>query len=236
MTVGPQTLFEVEGAAELGVRTWVDAVEPDGTIAWRWVVRSAKVTDDRTEGSAPRDAWRTAVRGLEGLKGSSRLDPQGFVLESSSTVGGSAGVALQPEVERILREPVPHLPRAPIGERAEWSVTRIVMNDGVPTETVERWKLTEIKDDAWAFEATLKAEGEGAAPALPGLESAGALRQTSKGAGAWRLGLPRGLLLEGEGWIEVEGEIDPGFTGLPGMPGLTMLSHGAGEVAIHPAR
>ena len=228
-----QDLNSLEGGAEVVVRTWVDDVQADGAIAWRWRVRSAKVTADVVDGNMPRDAWREAVRGLKGLRGTSILDPQGHVLEHEREGGRPNALALAQDLERMLREPVPHLPDAPIGDRAQWRVRRVVLNDGVRTTLEERWKLLSMSDSGWELEATLSGSASADAPpqALPGLESAGGLQHSVTGAGLWSLD-PRGdLLMAGEGWTEGEGALDPG---VPSAPGLSLRTQTAGSVRLTP--
>lgn len=232
-----EIIFELDGRARIGVRTWIEYVDEAGNIGWRWAVRSAEVTADHVGGRMPADAWRVAVAGVKGMRGESRLDPQGHVLEHSRERGGTTAedANLSMEVERILREPVPHLPDTALGERAQWQVRRVVLNDGVPTEVTETWKIAAMDDDPWQLEATFVAiagaTSEGVS--MPGFEGATALEQRSEGAGAWSLAVQGDLIMNGEGWTSGEGGIDPGIAG---MMDTVMRVSSEGEVAIRPVR
>lgn len=232
-----ETVFELDGGARLDVRTWIDGVDEAGNIAWRWRVRKAEVTADHVSGQLPSNAWRASVKALKGMKGSSRLDPQGYVLESTRSGGGQTALDanLSMEVERILREPVPHLPDRAVGERAMWEVRRVVLNDGVPTEITETWKLAAVDDGVWELEAGVVAVGGGGDDPveMPGFEGATALEQRTEGGGAWRLAAHGDLIMDGEAWTSSEGGIDPGITG---MERLVMQLSSEGEVAIRPLR
>lgn len=240
-SVAGQSLLDLEGEATLSVRTWIDAVEADGSIRYRWKVRGVDVGPHRVGGQLPADAWTRSVRDLKGLRGESLLDGQGYVLESSVSGGGpgSPAVNLGVEVRRMLQEPVPHLPDVAIGERAEWTVSRVVRNDGMPTTLLQRWKLMELDDDAWTLEVSLQGSGEPGdhGLGLPGFESSAVLAQTLEGEGAWTVGARSDLALDGSGWSRSEGGIDPGVTTeLPGMASMVLRLETEADVTIRRAR
>jgi len=202
----------------LEVKGKVGRLAADGSFPWSWKVARAELVKSEAEGPSVERGWGPELAKLGGLRGRSRLDERGFVLESRLRGGGKrASPSVRQEVAAFLGEPLAMLPEEPIGERAIWEVRRRVSRGGVELEQVDRYEL--MQRDVHRVELKLRSRSH-ARPQpvdLPGAQllSTDLKELVGRGGGSWTLSLTGALDWVGEGWTEQELRLEQSFQGLP---------------------
>lgn len=222
---------EIEYA--LDVRGRVGDVGDDGSFAWRWKVVAARVLSSRSEGRLGNPGQATRVASLEGLRGTSIVDPRGFVLRSTlDGGGGDAGRELRQGVAHVLGEPTLHLPAEAVGERAIWEVRRRDVRQGIEVEEVERYELMERSRDRLEIRLRSRgsAEPQGIDEFLGGLMATTLQSYSSEGHGDWTFAIEGSLDLGGEGGREERLLAEQSFQGLPMAIEVTTRA----EISIDP--
>ena len=226
-TAVTETLSQTELESALDVRGRIKDVLPDGSIEWSWKVKGVEVVTSTSTGKLGNPEQRRLVQGLAGLRGTSTVDPRGFVLRSSlDGGGGDSNRELRQAVARALGEPTLHLPQEPVGERAIWEVHRREVRQGIEMESVERYELIHRRGDQLEVTVRLQATaGRQEVEAFLGDVLRTELASyEAEGGGRWTFDLGAGLAAEGEGWRDENLVMEQSFQGLPIVVGMETRS------------
>ena len=133
-----------DGEREVELRVRLKVKEADAEellIAW-------KIVDATLIPHGEDRSWERAVKGVEGMRGTSRIARTGQPLESTVTGGGGpdpTAVELRTTIRRFMAEPGPVYPVEPVGHSAVWEVSRRVVDSGVQTQQTQRFEVKNIK-------------------------------------------------------------------------------------------
>jgi len=202
---------DAEWGALLTVEGRVVSVEDGGRVHWRYRVVDTAVTSAESSGALSPEQWKGAVGSIDGFCADVRLDPRGFVQESTrrgnDLLPGTPASSLAQLLDLTFGEPVAHLPAEPVGRFAVWEVRRKAYDGEIVTNTVDRFELTgieggrmtvELKDSATADEQ-LVGEGGGS-----GALQSRVVEYSRRGEGEWTFGIDGALSLAGSGWTRTE--------------------------------